>query len=417
MASSAAPRRDASTPSFEGTIRTSRRGAASARRSSSASTMSDTNGWIRPNSPPKTTSLGSRTLTRPAKPDPDPAAGLLERVEGVRRPSLGVGEERRDGRSAAGGWSTCPPEETLGTGLGLPASDRSAAAWSPHRVDRHVADFTAIAGRSRERPAVDDDPAPDADLARQEQDIVGSDGRTAPRLSERAEVCLVGNLDRHVGAERLRDRVAKTDVCPAEVRRRRNDAVQLADDADDRDSDPDLAVGRAVGGSKCRRQSGENADDLVDRGRFPRPIDPCLVEDVATETDDRGCQRVDFDIEGKHRRGRGDGRHERRGPSWRSSAGRAALGDEAARDKLTDEAADSAARQSCPGHQLRAGEGAASMELTDDQAEVRAANRLASMPEVVLLNRHRNLCPSLPNGCARLLQGVDPVSRRLRGWQ
>ena len=190
------------------------------------------------------------------------------------------------------------------------------------------------------------------------------------------------------------DRVAKTDVDPAEVRRHRDDAVRLRG----RRRRP-----RRRSRSRCRSGRSVGRSVAANPARTPttwsteadsaRPIDPCLVEDVATETDDRRCQRVDFDIEGKHRRGRGDGRHERRRASWRSSAGRAALGDEAARDKLTDEAADRAARQACPGHELRAGEGAASMELTDDQAQVRAANRLAAMPEVVLLNRHRICVP------------------------
>ena len=48
--------------------RTSRRGAGRVRRSSSASTIDATYGWIRSNRPPKTTSRGLRTLTRPASP-------------------------------------------------------------------------------------------------------------------------------------------------------------------------------------------------------------------------------------------------------------------------------------------------------------------------------------------------------------
>ena len=59
-----------------------------------------------------------------------------------------------------------------------------------------MADLAAVAGRAGQRLAVDDQAAADADLARDEQDVVRADGRAPAMLGQRAEVGLVRDRDR-----------------------------------------------------------------------------------------------------------------------------------------------------------------------------------------------------------------------------
>ena len=55
-----------------------------------------TNGWIRPNRPPRTTSSGLRTLTRPGQADAEPAADVVERGQRGGIAGGGLAQDRVD---------------------------------------------------------------------------------------------------------------------------------------------------------------------------------------------------------------------------------------------------------------------------------------------------------------------------------
>ena len=95
----------------------------------------------------------------------EPAAGLREGGQHLRRARRGVGEEGVHLGPSANRVPTGPAEQGHRPDLGLPAADRSTAAHLTGRVDRQMADLAAVAGDAGERPAVDDQPAAHADLA------------------------------------------------------------------------------------------------------------------------------------------------------------------------------------------------------------------------------------------------------------
>ena len=125
---------------------------------------------------------GIERLTRPATPIP--SQWPSPRVRSGRPGSRPRHPPWRRPLPAAAGRPAGAQQEALAD-LGLPAADRAAPAGEPHRVDRHVADLAAVAGRSGQRFAVDDDPAADAVLAGDEQDVASTDGGT-PTGSARA---------------------------------------------------------------------------------------------------------------------------------------------------------------------------------------------------------------------------------------
>ena len=169
----------------------------------------------------------------PARPMPEPAAGLGEGGERDGIAGLGRGEDRIDGVVAALRRPTGAAQQRARPDLGLPAADRPAATRQAVRVDRDVPDLAAVAGRAGQRLAVDDEAAADADRAPDEDDVVDAAGRAAAMLRERRQVGLVGERDRDVRSEGLGQVLAERLVAPAEVRRHRHHAVAPADDADD----------------------------------------------------------------------------------------------------------------------------------------------------------------------------------------
>ena len=150
-----------------------------------------------------------------------------------------------------------------------------------HRVDGHVPDLAAEAGDPGQRPAADDQPAAETDFPGQEDHVLGAGRRAPALLGEGAEVGFVGHRDRHGGAERGSERLSERDITPAEVRRRRHEAVVTTHDADDGHADPDEGVvlprrRHAVG------ELAEVGDDVVDGEVTTRPIDAHEVDHVTT---------------------------------------------------------------------------------------------------------------------------------------
>ena len=138
-ASSAAPSSGASTPSDAGTTRTSSRGAGRARRSSSPAIVRATNGWIRPNSPPRTTSRGIEDVHQAGQAEAEPVADVVEGAERGRRAGLGLAQHGRDLEATAAGRMAGPQEQGSLADLGLPAADRPTATGRAVRVDGDVA--------------------------------------------------------------------------------------------------------------------------------------------------------------------------------------------------------------------------------------------------------------------------------------
>ncbi len=137
-ASSAAPSSGASTPSFAGTISTSERGAARARRSSSPSTVAATKGWSTARRPPRTMRAGLSVLTRPARPIPShwPVASSASSA-----PASPASASASTASTAA-----VPPS------AGRPARTRSASSptsvsQQPTEPHRQVAPASGLTGR------------------------------------------------------------------------------------------------------------------------------------------------------------------------------------------------------------------------------------------------------------------------------
>src|SRR6266566_1183342 len=135
------------------------------------------------------------------QPDAEPAADAVEGAERRRRTRPSLAENGLDLARAAIGRMAGEAEQGPLANLGLPAAGRSAAAGRPIRVDREMADLTAIPGDTGERPSVDNDPAADADLTGDEHDVVVASGGTSPELGQCPEVGLVGDRDRPVRVE------------------------------------------------------------------------------------------------------------------------------------------------------------------------------------------------------------------------
>src|SRR5262245_55260985 len=104
-----------------------------------------------------------------SQPEPEPAADVVERFDCHCGPTLGLEQDRVELAAATGGVVARALEQGVCTHFGLPAADGSAATRCPGRVHRDVPDLAAVTSRSADRLAADDQPAADADLARDEQ--------------------------------------------------------------------------------------------------------------------------------------------------------------------------------------------------------------------------------------------------------
>ena len=127
------------------------RARAGARRSSSCSRPAPTNGWIRPNRPPRTISSGSRMLTRPASPIAEPAADVVEGAQRGRDPASARAASRRPRRDRrSGGRPARRSSAASPTSVSQQPTEpqRHGAAV---RVDRHVPDLAAVAGGTGQR--------------------------------------------------------------------------------------------------------------------------------------------------------------------------------------------------------------------------------------------------------------------------
>ena len=173
---------------------------------------------------------------------------------------------------------------------------------------------------------------------------------------------------------------AQRDVDPAEVGGHRDEAVAPADDARDGDPDPDE---RHVGApAEVGRQRREVRDDVVDGQLHARAIQPDLLEPQAAEPDDRRRDRVDEDLEGEDRGARRVEPDERGGATRGAEPDRAVLGDEASRRELAHQGADRAAGEAGRRDEIGAGQRAALVQPSNDCGKVRAADRLAALPDV-----------------------------------
>ena len=143
--------------------------------------------------------------------DPAGKAAPVQRPTARARPARpgrrrGVPEDGLDLGAAAVGRPAGPPEQGGSPRPRSPSSRPSRSARTPDRVDREVADLPAVAGDAGQRPAVDDDPATDADLAREKR--TWSAPRAAPRSASAsdAEVGLVRDRQRNPEVERVASR-------------------------------------------------------------------------------------------------------------------------------------------------------------------------------------------------------------------
>ena len=136
---------------------------------------------------------GLSRFTRPARPRPSQRATCSSAARAVASParasrstaSIADGRRRAD-RPAL-------HEQGVLADLRLPAAGRAAVARGTVGVDGHVAHLAAIASRAGHRPAVDDQSAADAHLARDEDDVRAAARAAAARLGQCAEICLVGD--------------------------------------------------------------------------------------------------------------------------------------------------------------------------------------------------------------------------------
>jgi len=256
-----------------------------------------------------------------------------------------------------------------------------------------VADLAAVTGGPGQWPAVDDEPAAHADLAGDEQDVFSTDRRSAPQLRERAQIGLVDDGDRDGHGEGIREALSERDVPPSEVRCHRDEAVRAPDDPDDRHADPDEQVVRRSAGADLTGQLGEIGHRLVHREVAAGAIDPRELEDMATRPDDRDGERVDCDLQREDDGAVRDQADQRRRPPRGPAPHRALLGYEAGEGELTDEAADRASRKAGPGDELGPRERSATVQLADDGAQVRTANRLAPLPDFTPTGGHAICVP------------------------
>ena len=264
----------ASTPRAAGTTRTSSRDAVRARRSRASSSSAETRGWIRPSTPPKTTSVGLKMLTSEATPMPShsPTREMLAQAAGFPGHSCGDSSST----AARPPLGRRPAFTSMARSLisVSQAPERAAGAGRAARIHDHVADLTRVPVRTDKRPATDRDAPAHADLARHVDDIGGTDRRAASMLREPTEVGIVGDSHGRFGPERHRraDRPSGTSLQPRFGTIRTSPSLCRTVPATATPI-PTRLPSRRAASSSGRASSRQVRDDLVDGDVGPGPID------------------------------------------------------------------------------------------------------------------------------------------------
>ena len=298
----------------------------------------------------------------------EPVADIVERAERLGRTRLGLVQDRRHLEPAATRRMAGPLEQGALADLGLPAAHRSAAAGGAVRVDRDVADLSAVAGDTREGLAAEDEATADADLAVDEQDVLGADGRASPDLGQGAQVGVVGDGDRAaVSSASARRSSSGTSRQP------RFGAIDTNPSL--RRTTPTMATPTPMYGSLDGRRarisaaSSARSVTISSTEEWPRgrsTLDE--IEDLAAQPDLGGGKRIDGDLKGQHDRALGIHPDEGGRATGRAHGRRAFLGHETGLDELADQAPDGAPGQAGQADELGPGEGATNVQLTDDRA-------------------------------------------------
>src|SRR4029077_2105732 len=98
------------------------------------------------------------------------------------------------------------------TDLSLPTADRAASAALSAGVHLEVPHLSRTAGCSDQRPPVDDQPAADADLTGDVDEMVDSHPGSPGVLGEGAEVRLVGDEHRQARPEPIGHEASQRDI-------------------------------------------------------------------------------------------------------------------------------------------------------------------------------------------------------------
>jgi hypothetical protein len=118
------------------------------------------------------------------------------------------------------------------------------------RVNAHVANLTAEAPTAQQRSAPGNDPAADADLAGDINEVRGTGPSAGSELGQRSEVRIVANEHRGtVQAETVMQRRAERVISPLKVRRLDNDSFANVHQSGDCGTNPDndwLAIVSAI---------------------------------------------------------------------------------------------------------------------------------------------------------------------------
>jgi hypothetical protein len=125
------------------------------------------------------------------------------------------------------------------------------------------------------------------------------------------------------------------------------------------------------------------------------PVDADSLEYLPAEPDDGRRQGIDCDLEGKDDGSIGIDPNDRRGPAGHALRRGALLEDEIGRGELADERTDRAPGQAGPRDQLGPAGWAAVVELADDGAQVRTADRLTALADGLESHRHLICVPLL----------------------
>ena len=163
----------------------------------------------------------------------------------------------------------------------LPAPDPATAAASALRLDDHVAELAGVPLSAAQRPAVGDDPAADADLAEQHEDVLAL--RVSGRgLGERGQVALVLDRDRVGVAEPGPQQLADRHVVPAEVGAEGEPVALAVHEAGHAHGEADrLDVTVREVGERLPDQLGEPVEDLLGRDRAGVEGELVLADDLA----------------------------------------------------------------------------------------------------------------------------------------
>ena len=336
---------------------------------------------------------GSRMLTRPASPMPSQRPTSVERRQGRRRARARprparrrppAGRRPRGGRRGAAG----PPR-------------RRRVSQQPTEPQRHgspsgsngdVADLAAVAGDAGQRPA-----RRRSGRRRRRPRPRGRGRRRRPtaaprRCSARAPrsaslATVIGHVASGAPPRAARRAGRRASRGSAPSRRARRPAGRRRRP---RRRCPTIGAGagrtaRGPGDELGRGRPRSSSTDEWPRGRSTRSSS----KTVAAEPDEGGGERVDGDLERQDdaaRRAR-SGRAATAGPgSPRCAAPSSTTRPAAASSPI--EAADRAARQAGPGDELGARQRARGVERADDRAQVRAADRLAALPDLVAAGSH-----------------------------